>query len=263
MQHSSTSSTAAAERASLEPTSPMWGEHRSRYHFANNYVAGRTVLDIACGTGFGGPILLRQGKAARVIGMDMSWDGLMQARRELVPGYHLCRADGTRLPLPDGALDAITSFETLEHIPRYEDFVAELRRVLSPGGVLILPTPNALYTRPVDGVPRNPFHVREFTPGELRALLGEHFGQVELLGQRTHPRYRICPFWELPESLPRDLKGRLQVVTWKVQNRLPYAVKDGLSRMVRGRAFYPGEHDFIFSPEEVETGYVLVAVCRP
>src|SRR5688572_19675174 len=85
-----------AERVSLVPASPYWGDHRSRYHFAGSYLRGRTVLDIACGTGFGGPILLRTG-AARVVGMDLEWEGLAEARREIVPRYFLCRADGTRL----------------------------------------------------------------------------------------------------------------------------------------------------------------------
>lgn len=254
--------TAAVERVSLSPNSPWWGEHRSRYHFAAGFVSGRLVLDVACGTGFGGPILLRAG-AAGVIAIDLAWDGLKDARREVILGYHLCQGDGTQLPLADKSIDVITSFETVEHTPQHSEFIAELRRVLKPDGVLIISTPNSLYTKPIDGKPRNPFHVREFDAKELRELLAVHFKSIELLGQRTHPRYRICPYWELAEYLPRDLKGRARVWAWKLQNRLPEGVKEGLSKMLWRRSFYPGEHDFIFAPEEVLKGYVLVAVCRP
>src|SRR5207302_1833392 len=96
--------------------------------------------------------------------------------------------DGTRLPLRHDSIEVIVSFETLEHVPQFDEFVTELRRVLKADGVLLLSTPNALHTRPLDGKPRNPFHVREFTPNELLALLRGSFRRVQLLGQRTHPR---------------------------------------------------------------------------
>jgi SAM-dependent methyltransferase len=262
MRRNGESRVPAAERVSLVPTSPWWGEHRSRYHFAGSIVAGRTVLDVACGTGFGGLILLKAG-AEWVLGTDLSREGLDVARKAVMPRYHLFQADGTRLPLRDSCVGAITSFETLEHVPQYHQFIAELRRVLRPDGVLILSTPNALHTRPVDGKPRNPFHAREFTPGELHGLLDRPFGRVQLLGQRTHPRYRVSPYWELRERLPRDLAGRLRVLGWKAQARLPYALKNTASQVLHGHSFYPGEHDFVFTPEAVETGHVLVAICQP
>jgi SAM-dependent methyltransferase len=252
----------ASERLTLVPSSPWWGEHRSRYHFAGRFMAGRTVLDIACGTGFGGPILSAAG-AARVVGMDLSWDGLEEAARSGCALRDLCRADGVRLPLRDGSFEAVTSFETLEHVARSEAFVAELRRVLEPSGILVLSTPNALVTQPVDGKPRNPFHVREFTPDELRGLLGRHFGRVELLGQRPHPRFRPCPYWEPRAALPRGLGGRLRVWRWKAQCRLPAPLREGLSRRIDRRGFYPGEADFTFAREGLELAHVLVAVCYP
>ena len=255
-------STTPVERVTLVPCSPWRGEHRSRYHFAARFVAGRSVLDVACGTGFGGPILLRAG-ARRVLGLDLSWDGLEEAALSRTPGYDLGRADATRLPLPDGSFGAVTSFETLEHIPQYETFLRELRRVLGSDGVLVVTTPNALHTKPVEGVPRNPFHVREFTPSELRTLLGAHFRQVEILGQRPHPRYRPCPYWESPEVMPRDTRTKLRVLWWKVQCRMPNSLREGLSRLLSGRDFYPGESDFVFTPDAAETGHVLVGVCRP
>jgi 2-polyprenyl-3-methyl-5-hydroxy-6-metoxy-1,4-benzoquinol methylase len=256
-----TGAAAAAERVTLHPGSPWWGEHRSRYHFAGGFAAGKTVLDIACGTGFGGPILLASG-AASVVGVDLSAEGLREARRELRQGFSLCQSDGTRLPLADGSIDLVTSFETLEHVPAYEALVAELERVLRPGGVLVLSTPNALHTRPVDGVPRNPFHVKEFLPEELRRLLARHFPSVEMLGQRTRTEYGSCPFWELPEHVPRDPTGRARTLVWKAIARLPAAARTPASRVLLGREFYPGEHDFQFHTGAQREGHVLVAVCR-
>jgi hypothetical protein len=142
-------------------------------------------------------------------------------------------------------------------------FVEELRRVLTTDGVLLLSTPNALFTRPVDGKPSNPFHIRELTPVELGDLLGTCFSRVTLLGQRTSAAYGICPYWELPERLPQAPRARVGVDAWKALARLPDTVSDGVSRLMFGRSFYPGENDFEFTPAAVDVGHVLLACCRP
>lgn len=251
----------AVERLDLSPDSPWWGEHRSRYHFASDLSRDAHVLDIACGTGFGGEILLDHG-AASVTGVDIERDALLRAKAKAPARQHVVQADGTRLPFVTDSFDTVVSFETLEHIEDASGLIAELGRVLRPHGTLMLSTPNALHTRPVDGRPRNPFHVKEYLPSELSRLLSSHFQSVTLLGQRTHPRYSVSPFWELPENLPEDLPGGLRVLSWKIQNRLPFRLKDAISRSLHHRSFFPGEHDFVFEEEAVDRGHVLVAVCR-
>ncbi len=261
MMSSSGALSMADERLAIDPTSPLWGDHRSRYHFASPYCRGKLVLDIACGTGFGSAILLRAGARA-VLGLDMSAQALERARGA-TSGSYWARADGELLPLRDGSFGAVTSFETIEHLERPERVLGELRRVLQPEGVLVLSTPNALHTKPVDGRPANPFHVREFTPAELRDMLEPHFGKVRLLGQAPGPRYKACPYWVLPEHLPTDVASRLETLAWKVEARLPHRVRDTVSRVFHGRALYPGEHDFVFSEGALHTGHVLVAICQP
>lgn len=254
---------AAEERVPDEPTSPWWGEHRSRYHFAGPFVRGQRVLDIACGTGYGVPVLLGA-QAQAVVGMDYSPTALAEARGARVAGRcALCRADGARLPVRDQSASVVTSFETLEHLHEPERFLAEVYRVLAPQGVLLLSTPNALYTRPVNGKPANPFHIKEFTPDELNELLRRYFRNVQLLGQRPSPEYEPCPYWTLPEHLPTDPKSRAKVVTWKLMARLPSTVRERLAPLLKQRRFYPGEHDFAFREDGLDRAHVLVAVCRP
>ena len=248
----------AAERADLHPDSPQWGEHRGRYHFAAPRVAGKLVLDMACGTGYGASILMAAG-AKGVLGVDLSWDALSVCRS--TQRMLFCAADGTSLPLPAGALDAVTSFETVEHIREYPRFVSEIHRVLKPGGLLIMSTPNALHTKPVNGVPRNPYHVREFTPDEFRELLAPHFPAISILGQRPSSAHRPCPYWEGSEPQP-DVRSRAVAVVWKIAARLPRTIRERFWRLWRGVSFHPGEHDFDFTAEGVQKAHVLVAVCE-
>jgi SAM-dependent methyltransferase len=248
--------------ARLKRVSPWWGVHAARYEFAAPYVPGCHVLDIACGTGYGMPIL--GGRARRVVGVDMDLRAVRTARAQVGdrPGT-VVAADGGRLPFHDGAFDVVTSFETLEHLTERGAFLAELRRVLGRTGLGIISTPNANYTRPVNGKPRNPHHVFEYTPAELRAELQKHFGSVELLGQMLHPRFTISPFVDDHRRMPRTVGPQTRLFLWRVMNKLPAALRDTLSQGLWGHAWFPDVGDYCFGPGTVEEAPDLVALCRP
>jgi len=233
---------AAEERLGRDPTSELWGEHRSRYRFAAQFVAGKRVLDVACGAGFGLEMLRDAGACA--IGMDLDFDPLRGGTSQV-------QADAARLPLSDASMDVIASFETIEHVPNARALVEELRRVLRPGGVLVLSTPNRDFG-PSERHTNNPFHVQEFTAPELHALLCESFDQVKLHGQRPDPSYRFVPYL----MVERDLSP--QALAWKAINRLPFAVKERIATSISGRSFYPGEADYRFV--ETDGAHALVAV---
>ena len=247
----------AVERLPVRETSPWWGEHRSRYRYAQRFVSGKSVLDIACGTGFGTEMLARMG-ASYVTGCDAFPSAVQEARREFgskVIGF--VAADGTRLPFADARFDAVVSFETLEHIARGEEFIREVRRVLRPGGTLLLSTPHVAIT---SQYPRNPFHVHEYTASELSELLGRYFRRVEIRGQVLGPKYRVAPF--LPgRDRARSGFDHVRLVVWKLMNRLPFRVKESLSRALLGRHFYPAEEDYRFQLE-LEEAPVLLATCQ-
>jgi hypothetical protein len=57
-----------------------------------------------------------------------------------------------------------------------------------------------------------------------------------------------------------DLSRR--AVLWKLQNRLPYAVKEGVARAISGRSFYPGENDYAFELDRVDGAHAMVAIAR-
>jgi 2-polyprenyl-3-methyl-5-hydroxy-6-metoxy-1,4-benzoquinol methylase len=241
---------------------PPWADHRSRYHFAGRFVQGSTVVDVACGSGYGGPILVKAG-AGSVIGIDASEEALRHAAAETGPLFSVLQADARQLPFDRGSVGVVTSFETIEHVDDCEAFLGEIRRVLADDGVALISSPNAVHTRPLEGVPRNPFHVREFEPEEFARLLVQHFGEVTLLGQRVTKRFRPCPYWERDEVTRAHVWSRTKALLWKALVRLPRPAGDTAARIFLGHRLFPGEHDFTFTRQDVCAGHVLLAVCRP
>lgn len=239
--------------------SPYWGEHAARYFFALSYVEDGSVLDIACGTGYGMLILKKSAKS--VTGVDVDADAAKEAVIECDDRASVLLGDGTRLPFVDESFDAVTSFETLEHLHRRSEFLAELRRVLRPHGSLVLSTPNSNYTKPVNGKPSNPFHVFEYSPSELRAELEAYFQVDKFLGQTLDESIRISPFHTDQIHLPKDPVNQAKLFGWKVMNKLPFALREGISELVWKKPFYPTEKDYIFSSETYNSAPVLVAVC--
>jgi 2-polyprenyl-3-methyl-5-hydroxy-6-metoxy-1,4-benzoquinol methylase len=157
-------------------------EHLARYRWAAGAVAGREVLDAGCGEGYGARLLAELGGARRCVGIDIDERTIAAARETYGNGEALEfeAGDVTRLPFEDASFDVVTCFETVEHVSAQRDAVAELARVLRPGGLLLISSPNrGVYP------PGNPFHERELTAAEFEALLKESFAHVRLMRQHN------------------------------------------------------------------------------
>lgn len=161
----------------------IWVEHWHRYHFARRWAAGRRVLDVACGEGYGTALLARE--AAHVTGVDVAEAAIAHARAAYggLANAEFLQGSCERLPLGDASVDLAVSFETLEHIEAQEAFVGELARVLRPGGVLLLSCPNRLEYSDKRGF-ANEFHVRELYRDELARLVAARFPAIDWYGQR-------------------------------------------------------------------------------
>ena len=161
----------------------LTSEHMNRYWFAASMVKGMRVLDIACGSGYGSMMLHEN--AVSVDGVDISEEAIAFCREMYQAEtlhYHVGSVDA--IPLPDGSMDAVVSFETLEHVSAETQlaFMQEIRRVLVPGGLLMISTPNkAIY----DERGENDFHVHELAPDDFETLLKQNFRNVEVYGQMS------------------------------------------------------------------------------
>ena len=240
--------------------SPYWGEHAARYRFAIPYIKEKAVLDIACGTGYGIGILKQYAKS--VLGVDVDPEAARTASMERSENAHVILGSGLKLPFPDGYFDAVVSFETLEHLHQRFLFLKELHRVIKGGGSLILSTPNAIYTKPVNGKPSNPFHIFEYTPEELTKEVVSLFAIEKFLGQELKQGFGIPPFYEAQKRLPDDLTTQSRLFVWKVVNKLPVHLRDGISQAIWKCPFYPTENDYVFEADITNSAPVLVVVCR-
>jgi SAM-dependent methyltransferase len=194
---------------------PIWvfNEHQARWRFASRYVAGKIVVDCACGVGLGSAMFAASG-ANRVYAFDLSEDAVAAATKNcsINNNVSVARADGRDLPLASRSVDLFVSFETIEHVDDDHGFLNEVARVLVPGGTFICSTPNRMITMPgklITDTPWNPFHVREYNQNDFTRLLTDHFESVRLFGQnpKTQMRAQILNF--LGKFLPGHAGGRI------------------------------------------------------
>jgi len=159
-------------------------EHINRYQFALKFVKSKTVLDVACGTGYGSNYLTKEAK--EVVGVDISNDAINYAKNNYIkPNLNFYNGDAINLPFLDESFDVIVSFETIEHIRKYDKFLNECWRVLRNGGLFICSTPNKKISSPHTKLPLNPFHVKEFYIDEFYELLDRYFVDTRLYGQQN------------------------------------------------------------------------------
>jgi ubiquinone/menaquinone biosynthesis C-methylase UbiE len=240
--------------------SPYWGEHTARYSFALPYIKDKKVLDIACGTGYG--LAFLKSSAKSVTGVDVDIEAAKLAMSECDEKARVLLGDGTNLPFHDESFDVVTSFETLEHLHERKLFLSELKRVLKPNGLLILSTPNAYYTKPINGKPTNKFHVFEYKTEELKAELESQFRLQKFTGQTLDQSFTIPPFQDAQNRLPKDFATQTKLFGWKVFNKIPLNIRENLSQTIWKKPFYPTEKDYNFSAETIDFAPVLVAVCQ-
>ena len=169
------------ERYTPECPREMLYEHFARYAMALEFVAGKRVLDCACGEGYGSNLLAE--RALSVLGLDCSVTAVEHARGRYRRS-NLCFdvADATALTI-DSCVDVVVSFETLEHLAAQDAMLAGFKRALTADGLLLLSSPDKLNYSDIPGY-NNEFHVKELYRSELEALLARHFKHVRLYAQK-------------------------------------------------------------------------------
>jgi GT2 family glycosyltransferase/ubiquinone/menaquinone biosynthesis C-methylase UbiE/glycosyltransferase involved in cell wall biosynthesis len=159
-------------------------EHYHRYALAIDLVRNKTVLDLACGDGYGSFLLSKH--AVSVLGVDISSDVILNAQNKYAnqtKNLQFQQGSASKLTLQDSFFDVVVSYETIEHLYEQSEMLEEIHRVLKPDGILIISSPNKpVYSK--NGDYQNHFHVKELDFAELDELLKKQFKAIEYYGQR-------------------------------------------------------------------------------
>jgi SAM-dependent methyltransferase len=217
--------------------------HLAVYEWIGARVHGRRVVDLACGEGYGSALLGRT--AAAVVGVDANPEAFEHARLKYTgPGVTFER---DMVETWSGDADCVVFLQTIEHVGDPDAVLARLRGLVGPRGVVYVSTPNVLTLAPA-GAERsgNPWHVREYRPGEFHALCARHFGAVDMLGLFHARKLRLHQL--ALERLGWDAIHARLGVTQAFYDRFTPAISARDFRLARGR---------------LERALDLLAVLRP
>lgn len=193
-----------------------------RYFLARDFCNDLDVLDIAAGEGYGSAILAQVAKS--VVGVEIDLAIVEAANTEFVrPNLRYLQGDARAIPLPDASIDVAVSFETYEHFGEHELFLAELRRILRPNGLVIISTPDRdIYSGP--GIPPNPYHVREVNREEFDFALSTQFANVRIARQRALIGSFIEGYQQDTAARYFEARGRDLIEASQEMTRAPYLV---------------------------------------
>lgn len=174
--------------------------HQKAYRRAAGMAAGCDVLDLGCNNGYGTRIVAES--ARTIVGVDVSSRAIQSARESDGPAdIRFELIDGLSLPFEKHSFDLVTSFQVIEHVEDVDPYLAEIVRVLRPGGTVVFTTPNACIRIDPGMKPWNEFHVREYTSDELRTQLSGRFSEIAIEGLFATPELYDVEFRRAQKAL--------------------------------------------------------------
>lgn len=245
------------ERQAFNENSPWWGEHVFRYLAVKDHIQpDDSVLDLACGTGYGSQILASFTNGS-VIGGDICEKTIKQnqtSHRRQNLSFQIL--DGTKLPFPSEHFDKIVSFETIEHTTEFDTILREFARLLKPRGILFLSTPNRLVNSSAGKA--NPFHTQEWDSRELEIVLRAHFDSVYIYGQ-VFTRHNNSA------SLMSTIKRTIEKIMYaRGVRKAPLKWKNRLSQLLFQRNHYPEPDEFSLAEDssQINRSSTLFSICK-
>lgn len=190
-------------------------------------MVGGNVLEIGCGWGRGLELLTKA--ADHYTGIDKN-EQLIASLSQAYPEATFVAASIPPLTgLADNTFDYIVTFQVIEHIENDDLFIKEAHRVLKPGGKLLLTTVNKTFS-----LTRNPWHVREYDAGGLKALMNRYFATLETRG--IHGNDKVMTYYEQNKASVKKLT-RFDIfnLQYRLPRRLLQVPYDLMNRLNRNR----------------------------
>lgn len=247
------------ERILPDQTDPAtYQSHLARYHFALRWIAPTDdVLETACGSGYGTQLLA--GRARWVLATDYSPLAIAYAREHFpAPNLAFTVTNCEQMALRDSSFDVIVSFEVFEHLENAAAYLEGCRKVLRPGGRLLLSTPNRVtHDMHMRSIGRdNDFHINLMDCGRFVCFIRGYFSDSQVYGQRRRGN------WLYTALRAADvLNLRLRLVS--AQRREQMQRSFGVAPPPQGQRQEPSAPDqWVFSRAQLRQANNFVAVCR-
>ncbi|MCX8491958.1 MAG: class I SAM-dependent methyltransferase [Cyclobacteriaceae bacterium] len=209
---------------SVASDNPIHQRLLQAYVIATAYVKGN-LLEVGCGEGRGIDWLLPK------ISHYSAIDKIAPVVAQLQKRYPQASFTSGNIPpladFGDNTFDSVVSFQVIEHIQNDRLFLKEIHRVLKPGGIALLSTPN----RPLS-LSRNPWHIREYTPKELSILAEEFFTSVEMKGVGGNEKV-MTYYNRNKESVNKMMRWDIFDLQYKLPAallRIPYELLNRINR---------------------------------
>jgi SAM-dependent methyltransferase len=229
----------------------MYQRHVKAYKFGMELIkrySDRTakILDYGCGEGYGSYLLASTG--CRVVGADISDLAIQEAKVKYpLPNLKFCKID----EIEAESYDFIVCFQVIEHINKPEVIIATLVQRLKKQGTLVITTPNRKTNQDIGLV--SPYHIKEYSSGEMRAMLEKRLEIDNTLGLMGNHRVSLSRFFDRwqniidkrDDSILTKVAGYFLYFCWKYIAPNKYA-----------------ERDFIFTAGNIDKSLDLVFVCR-
>jgi len=170
------------------------------------------VLEVGCGEGRGIPVILPH--AAQYTAVDKIESALTVLRKKYATGTFLSMNIPPFSGLKDNTYDTVLSFQVIEHIEDDLAYLKEIHRVMKPGAIALITTPNRKMS-----LTRNPWHIREYLPNELASLAARIFSSVTMKGITGNDKVM-----EYYEENKRSVRRFTRFDVLDLQHRLPASV---------------------------------------
>ncbi len=229
------------------------------YYAAKPYVSGK-LLELGCGEGRGVDLLAPL--AEEYTAIDKIHEVIDNLKHKH-PEVDFRQGVFPPLNFEDNTFDSVVSFQVIEHVKKDVQFLEEIHRVLKPGGVAIITTPNIKMT-----LSRNPWHIREYTGDQLKEMASNIFKEVEMKGVAGNDR--VMTYYEQNKAAVQKIMRfdifNLQYLLPAPILRIPY---DLLNRRNRNKLNTQDNslvasirHDDYFLREQAEDNLDLFCVMR-